>query len=798
MFISPDPVRMVVVPPALASALPLFDARKALKPPKRKDQSKSQDPGPDAGALRSDNVQFASPVPKTLLLPLTPPSNQESAETVLTPDPLGTPLLGTPLNQRSPPTPDTTPPRKAMKRPKLQTPSTRYPSSRADSFRTARENQGSSDEEGQKRLDQIRPGRVNGLGLGTEDEKEFVTFDGAWSPTSQECTPSSMRNVTLRKTSPRATDTCPAPDLERPTLRERVERNKHTPTSVSIEKFAEDIEWPSAVDDILRDSQMDEKRLSGLSSTSTIIEAVVIDSPPQRKRTLRHSGRNLALRESASPLRSTSGHRLLHKTSRIPDRSARNSSASEQSSSVTSSAGRPKVESIPVVVIPQRRSSLKSSDSSGQHSRSLSLNSARGRPTTAPEESQGYFDLPRRRSRTLSDSVTNGKPIIPARSSSLSAPTSRDASRTTSLKSVRRPEPLNLELVPHQSVQQSQSAQKQDRPAAERQMSSSKFLAALLSPFSQPSVTSSPEALEVSEAKAVSIFPHNNDSLLVIQHQARPVSKDENLPNPSITMGEPRTPPTRTDPSALVESPLKNPRKPPQPPAFKIIPPTPAVLTPAEESDKQLGAISTIQRLPTEAVKFVRPVMRRALSTRGYSDEILSPFAKYQTYHPNRKIPKKEEDENKLHPFWRPRGFWDDLETPDDEYDSNLGTSSRRRRMPFSLPHKSFSLSRRKPDSSLPRSPKRKSISSLRSASKRKSDRSLRSDGIRKSRHGMMVKAIPIPALGVQIEYIGLQGVRDKLLEKKQKRIEEKSEERREQLKKKIGTTIYAPDARVA
>ncbi|KAB8295137.1 hypothetical protein EYC80_007066 [Monilinia laxa] len=140
----------------------------------------------------------------------------------------------TPTAQKSPPTPDVTPPR-AMPplafRPALT--NSRHPSSRTDSFRTAPENLSSDEDESstvRPRIPSEKPSdaevlqtsrREIGLGLGLESDnegsatprpkkvspqQEFSTFDGEWgnpledvSEVEREWDDNLMRNVTVRK-----------------------------------------------------------------------------------------------------------------------------------------------------------------------------------------------------------------------------------------------------------------------------------------------------------------------------------------------------------------------------------------------------------------------------------------------------------------------------------------------------------------------------------------------------------------------------------------------------------------------
>ncbi|TKA78952.1 hypothetical protein B0A49_02093 [Cryomyces minteri] len=281
-------------------------------------------------------------------LPLTPPSvSNDAKHPTMSPPPYanGAFLLpksgvSTPSNQRSPPTPETTPPRSRH----LSTTASRpppiaaYPSSRAESFRTARENQSSDGESSdlhlplddpvpQSWLEATRPLRLSAIGLGLDipqevenddatpterypgtvdmgrdlavaDEKlEQKSFIGDTIP-NREWDTNLMRNVTVRRRRPHLAipETPPqqpsaSEDENSPSipmgipvlrrglgLRERVEQAQRSPHSASTEKFGEDIEWPSAFSPITK-SQLhgvDTKRLSGMSSTSTIVEAIAL------------------------------------------------------------------------------------------------------------------------------------------------------------------------------------------------------------------------------------------------------------------------------------------------------------------------------------------------------------------------------------------------------------------------------------------------------------------------------------------------------------------------------------------
>ena len=862
---------------------------------------------------------------QTPTLPLTPPSNfheaflgdsnPESSSTTRTKrtsqasEDTG---VTTPVNQRSPPTPDITPP-SAQSDATVQVRSLPpNPSSRAESFRTARENQWSSDEEGQtsgspsplvkrqKWLDATRPARLREIGLGlgleldeegettpkakeppkTAVESDFVTFDGAWGSDCDEERNPSVRDWKLDlarvdiigdrtrdrlRTSSRersaiatADDTGTAiPSLMRGlSLRDRIRNNRHSLGSSSTERTAEQIGWPSMSDDLGLDNQVDadKRRFSAMSGTSTIVEALVVDTPPQRRRTLRHTGKNLALRSSSSPIQQSSRgsvnsieqpHRLVHRNVKLPERGDRNSFASERflgapsnvakarqnrhslasetSTNATGDIVRQGRESIPVLVIPERRSSLSSSaESSRRASRSLSLSSGRKQLQTNPgrDEAPGYFDIPRQQSRTRTESQPSSAnsrsegrkrrdvaPIIPRRSSSLSAPTSRNPSRATSLTSASLKlrdavldQGLSLSQPPSQLPRQIERPLVHSDRTGGGEWSSLRPQSALITPFSQHSVQSStPGTLEVSEATAISIYPHNNRSILVVQQRARRNSRqhavsdfvtrqiddapdfvdDEHLNHHALGMSR-----------AQVDSPLKNPREPPKPPEFKVIPPTPAVLTPASEANRQLGMRPSTSD-GSQTTTGPLSIVKRALSNRRYSESFVSPFTRSPSKRTTGSNPRSSvsgDTDNKLHPFWRPRGFWDDLSDSDSDFGNDgfmiSNTLGLRQRPVASGP---FSLARRLTGLSAVRRSERTGVR------RRQSYGSLRDQRLQrdKSMH-------TAPGLGLHMQFTAWRSLQDRLEKRKAQREEARREKERTRLRKSIGAMIAQPDARLA
>ena len=860
-------------------------------------------------------------------LPLTPPSHPKE-DSALPDDLVSRnspvqhsdeiPRIGTPTPLLRPPTPDITPPRDC-KTPKigdgyqsLQPPST---SSRSQSFTTARE--AISDEEkeamstkntpeypGRRKSSRLKHSLQMTMDSSSSeletpsnsasssdrtrnrellDPQMFGSFDGQWNHRREEepATSSSglkqNRSETRRKErarKPRGSTPLTTPgsnagvsertDSQERSLRERVQDSQNVDITASVERFGQDIGWVSGVDDPSNISdRVNSWRNSGVSTTSTV-EAMVIDSQPQVKRTLRHTEKNPSLRSASSPVPNSnrnsmasdggSQRRLVHKSGRISnqDRWSVTSDMSVPASTNTSPrrGKQQEQEIIPVVVIPERRSSLKSSNpSSRNHSMTRSRGSSR-RPTTAPDSGSAHFDIPRRRKRTMSESLPStgssrdinnrrGRgfaPTIPARSSSLSAPTSRNNSRTTSLTSealqqhrqatdrelTRPSEPEKLpepETTPRQPLEKSpipdSPARDTDlepagRPSAERTYRDSgtnteddiialRRRSFLATPFTQPSIqSSSPGPIEINEAKAVSLFSHNNKSLFLvdqnIQPQSRAVQQLRTSPRSLGVNMKPQTPEALTQPApANHDSPLRNPRPPPQPPAFKIIPPTPA-----EEIERELGNGPSADSEPQTPLGRRLGSVRRALSGRRRrlsSEPFQSPFSRSLWTRTSARNRKAGEDiDGRLHPFWRPRGFWDDISdsgSEDEDYfgDAEVGAGDRdsdyivsnslgipQKRIIFSGP---LSLVRRIQDSRPNRG-----HHTVRYGSR---------DGKRPQspRHYYRGRRMhSIPGLGLQFRFMTFSDIQERIELSRQRRDEARREARREKLRKSIGEKV--------
>jgi hypothetical protein len=619
-------------------------------------------------------------------------------------------------------------------------------------------------------------------------------------------------------------------DLKRGrSLRDRLLEAQTQDPSASTEKFANIIGWNSSVPigeaspDGKRELVEDRRRFSGISTTSTV-EAYVVEQAtlPRRKTTLRHVNKHESLRSVSSPLpvsdghsrqsMSDSPHRLVHKKARLSNQN-RWSFGSEvsKSYSLASSTALPKAEVIRVAVIPERRSSLSSTAHSSQRqSRSTSSGRAHSRKESENPPTSWHHK------RAFSESTDRGRPrgegpVVPPRSSSLSAPTSRSTSRANSITSEhlhvqrqRAEKDLRKTLdrmeserllnslrgsdIGDQIADPAESSDSQQRrtssgPAVTRTPASfsnrrhtlteverasnglglvvpgSTEWAALRppsifdTPFSQPSFQSN--SPEISEALAINYFAHNNHSLQLIE----PFSVAESKAVREVHR--------RNLPEIEVESPLRNPRQPPHPPQFTVIPPTPS----GEDNSQQLELAKTGS-------------VRRPGGSRRRSESFMSSISRNLSLK-NALNRKADQDlDNSLHPMWRPRAFWDDIDNAKPEappqqsersVDQGIVNNS------LGLPQERIVISgpvslirrlseRRKQHRGVVKQPSRSSLAKFRASRKLH-----RSSGM---------------GLRFHLPLIGVKDLQERILHAKQRKEDERREKRRADLRRSIGTNV--------
>lgn len=625
----------------------------------------------------------------------------------------------TPSKPSHPPTPETTPPRVTPHRPGLNPAGQTPTSSRAESFQTAyemisdgetetprrssqslqrstkkrtpaknRPSESPSDASGSKRKGQKNP-ELNGRSRSRRSKRKGDRIPIALDP-SEPSNPSHAK-----ETGENAQDRLEVPRTRVSSLRERVHDSPGPDARPSMERFREQIGWPSGERPADPMDSDDTRRHSGVSTSSTI-EAVIIDSPRPTKRTLRHSEKRVSLRSASSPVtrseRSSlasnpdSQRRLVHKVARITEND-RKSIASDISASGSSTLGAPQqnFEVVPVVVIPDRRSSLKSSTSTSRNpSKSSSSRRSRAPPTLSSRP--GSIDAPRSKKRTMSDSSSAtrpsassrgrslSRPVIPPRSSSLSAPTSQNNSRSTSLTSESlRNHTLAMDLeAQNKPSEPPASAPVKDAhdPGAVPEVSNKthsiligvedmSHLRPPSAPFTAISIpSSSPGPVEINEATTVVFFPHNNESLLLVNPQMQS-GHHGRLPRVAYrsSLGKPRTPEMqmqdKSDAGEL-NSPLKNPRRPPKPPVDNTNIPT----VPTEVVDPPVGEPQPTQETHDNPQP-PRRGARRSWRVRPGSESFNS-FTRSLSLKSAKNRKSEKEIDDKLQPFWRPRRFWED------------------------------------------------------------------------------------------------------------------------------------------
>ena len=711
-------------------------------------------------------------------LPLTPPSNSPEDEgTSWIEGPLPddhkvttrsvSSGITTPILQRSPPTPETTPPRvNHLQHTPVLGPNAPSKSvgTRTGSFETARENMSSEDESDQppspsmqpsrqKWLKQAAPAKLKEIGLGLELELEtehaspsettpkpsrrkhdFVTFDGVWGTRKDVLLDSGSteslvwevekRSLKRPKISTQVPGNPPVANgdvllSKSLSLRQRLEQSRNSPTSASTERFAKHINWPlhdnGHLDLDVRFRDFDNRRFSQMSATSTIEAKVIDSSTPKRRQTLRHTGKFSRLDAASaqsnrssmlSTHESTRPRRLRHTQS--PEAIKRGSVSSDVVLKSGPDRSKKRQDSIPVIVIPERRSSLGSSaPGSRRLSKTLSLTSRQqsSRPTTAPEEATGYFDTPRQERRTVSAklppstilttkerSIREVPPALIAETPAVSANISKKVSRATSTVSTNaasvnglQEHPINTQPVTHTEEPQASQNHKAQSESFDRSIvgdwAAVRPNSTQITPFSLRSAHSStPGTLEVNEATAISIYPHTNKSILVVQQLPRrdsePVEHSAIVAsNASFALPGPHAPALihHAKTRDLLQSPLKNPRDAPQPPDFKVIPPTPVPNSdPTQDQDRDRDRDTASASGNRFSRSFI--IVKRALSARRYSEAIVSPLTRGLSRRNStavRRTSYASDKDTKLHPFWRPRGFWDDCSESDS--DSEFG-----------------------------------------------------------------------------------------------------------------------------
>lgn len=189
---------------------------------------------------------------------------------------------------------------------------------------------------------------------------------------------------------------------------------------------------------------------------------------------------------------------------------------------------------------------------------------------------------------------------------------------------------------------------------------------------------------EVCEAKGVELYPHNNESLLLVQSGYRRVSAPAQI---AEVRGE--TPPevqqptfqafvntplsadqnTAQDSEYKMDSPLTNPRAAPAPPVIQFIPPTPNY----ELENELEQAFNATPAIPDPKKNGVQRRVSLTQRMRRYSESLIQPFPfgrsgslrRNQQRHASQHNP--DERPTHLSSFWQPRDFWAEYDSDDEE-----------------------------------------------------------------------------------------------------------------------------------
>lgn len=615
-----------------------------------------------------------------------------------------------------------------------------------------------------------------------------------------------------------------------PSLRDRLEAMDRDGPSASTENSADQVGWSAGKGDRNRHRPAS-WRVSGISTMSTV-DAMVFDTEPRKTKTIRRQTKSKSLRTASSPLPKSNRssiltnpyasldspprHSLSHKKARLSNQNRLSyGSNASRSLSMSSTATPSKPEIIRVAVIPERRSSLHSSaQSSNRHSvtQSLDLN-ARGRFPSLHQNMHTHrlsVDGASVGSCNTSGNCSRYPPTVPARASSLSAPTSRNSSKANSRSNSITSEHLHV----HRLQAERDLRKTLDRMQSERMAPALKAMtteanvsaepspaepgtenwaslrpaSTLDTPFSQPSVqTASGDgaSIEMGEARAVNLFPHNNDSLQLIEkhplsesHAVRSLRHTDPVEELSILVDGPPTPRATAFDVPAVESPLRNPREAPPTPASHVVPSTPTALPPMDRAQNQSQPIkrhTSLRRPPLPAQQYSASFIKSV--TRGLSLK-------------NARNPKSDtpEFDERLTPMWRPRRFWDDVEYTEDESEGySDGDGEVRNTLGMTQP----------------RAVVNGPVSLLRSLSgngrAKKQRQGQRGHLYKQSSYGSMSRLraartlYRVPGLrGVHFQFVGLGGWSERVRKARGKREDQERERRRRMLREAIGPEVIS------
>lgn len=340
-------------------------------------------------------------------------------------------------------------------------------------------------------------------------------------------------------------------------------------------------------------------------------------------------------------------------------------------------------------------------------------------------------------------------------------------------------------------------------------------------PFSQASVMST--SPEIIEAKVVSFFPHHNESLQLIEPnrlsetpavkalKGTDLKRANTVPESRVTISTPRTSGHIVASERItIDSPLRNPRKPPEPPQvqFTIIPPTPQV-----EVDHQLGPTPDTSPVKTRTGVVLRK--RPSLQTRDRSESFIKSLTRNLSLR-NAKNPKADQElDSILYPFWRPRAFWDDEDYRgriEQETQKEHNTDVEHQNVPETVPDRSVVVHEPHQRAARSNTITTGPVSLIRRISERRRQKRLVDDhlaqqqalvkqtsysSLQKFRAGRRLYGLPpLRSLSLNVGVTRLNSLRERMADARARREDEKLEQRRDKLRKSIGPAVMQSDSR--
>lgn len=337
-------------------------------------------------------------------------------------------------------------------------------------------------------------------------------------------------------------------------------------------------------------------------------------------------------------------------------------------------------------------------------------------------------------------------------------------------------------------------------------------------PFSQTSMLST--SPEIIEARIINFFPHNNDSVQLIEPnrlsetpavkalRAENLRRAKTVPERQAKITTPKgSDRFIADDQLTVDSPLRNPRKPPDPPQvqFAVIPPSPQ-----SELNTHFNSADDADLARPRAITVSGK--RPQLQGNERSESFIRTLSRGLSLRNAKNLRTGQDLDSALHPLWRPRAFWDQdelkrrsqIEKRDDEMTAAPDTddvpeSAITRHVTILHPNQQLLRS-----NSIGTGP----MSLVRKMSERRKQRRLVDDhlaqqqalvkqtsysSLQRIRAGHKLYGLqPLRSFSLNVNITRLNSLRERLSAARARREDERRELRREKLRKSIGADVVS------